>query len=93
MIENVEDHEKMPVRKFFNNTFDTLINDAIFALLKKQRKSQNPQYFTMQGSIRFVAEFLQNNLPDNELENMSEEESNVEEGADEEEANQEWFYK
>jgi hypothetical protein len=35
MIENKDDHEKMPVRKFFNNTFDTLINDAIFALLKK----------------------------------------------------------
>lgn len=81
MIENKEDHEKMPVRKFFNNTFDTLINDAIFALLKKQRKSNNPQFFTMQGSIRFVAQFLQENLPENELENMSEEseEPNAEE--------------
>jgi hypothetical protein len=28
----------------------------------------------MQGSIRFVAKFLQDNLPENELENMSEEE-------------------
>lgn len=35
MIENKDDHEKMPVRKFFNNTFGTLINDAIFALMKK----------------------------------------------------------
>jgi len=35
LIENKEDHEKMPVRKFFNNTFGTLLNDAIFALMKK----------------------------------------------------------
>ena len=30
VIERSEDHEKMPVRKFFNNTFNTLLNDAIF---------------------------------------------------------------
>ena len=36
LIEEKEDHEKMPVRKFFNNTFGTLLNDAIFALMKKQ---------------------------------------------------------
>jgi CRISPR/Cas system CSM-associated protein Csm3 (group 7 of RAMP superfamily) len=35
LIEDKEDHEKMPVRKFFNNTFGTLLNDAIFALMKK----------------------------------------------------------
>ena len=34
-IEDKEEHEKMPVRKFFNNTFGTLLNDAIFALMKK----------------------------------------------------------
>jgi len=55
MIEDKDDHEKMPVRKFFNNTFDTLINDAIFALMKKQSKSKSPQILTMQGSIKFVA--------------------------------------
>ena len=36
LIEDPNDHEKMPVRKFFNNTFGTLLNDAIFALMKKQ---------------------------------------------------------
>ena len=40
MIEDKDDHEKMPVRKFFNNTFKTLLNDAIFALIKKQSKSK-----------------------------------------------------
>ena len=55
MIEDKDDHEKMPVRKFFNNTFDTLINDAIFNLMKRQSKSKNNQIRTMQGSIKFVA--------------------------------------
>ena len=43
MIEDKEEHEKMPVRKFFNNTFGTLLNDAIFALMKKQVKSKSNQ--------------------------------------------------
>lgn len=42
MIEDKDEHQKMPVRKFFNNTFGTLLNDAIFALMKKQNKSKNP---------------------------------------------------
>ena len=41
LIEDKEEHQKMPVRKFFNNTFNTLLNDAIFALMKKQKKSKN----------------------------------------------------
>jgi len=36
MIEDRDEHQKMPVRKFFNNTFDASINDAIFALMKRQ---------------------------------------------------------
>ena len=35
LVENKEDHQKMPVRKFFSNTFGSLLNDAIFALMKK----------------------------------------------------------
>ena len=38
-IENTEKNEKMPVRKFFNNTFDQLLNDAIFALQKTKSKA------------------------------------------------------
>ena len=56
----------MPVRKFFYNTFGTLLNDAIFALIKKQKKSSNKQIITTQGSIRFVAHYLQDNLPESE---------------------------
>jgi hypothetical protein len=35
LIEDPNEHQKMPVRKFFMNTFGTLLNDAIFALTKK----------------------------------------------------------
>ena len=38
-IENTDKNEKMPVRKFFNNTFDQLLNDAIFALQKTKFKA------------------------------------------------------
>lgn len=55
LIEDKDEHKKMPVRKFFNNTFGTLLNDAIFELIKKQRKSTNNSILTMQGSIKFVA--------------------------------------
>ena len=74
LIEKPEDHEKMPVRKFFNNTFNTLLNDAIFQLKKKQEKTKNKELFTMQGQVRFVAFFLQDHLPDNEANADSEEE-------------------
>ena len=35
LIEDKDEHKKMPVRKFFNNTFGTLLNYAIFELTKK----------------------------------------------------------
>lgn len=86
MIESKDDHEKMPVRKFFNNTFDTLINDALFALMKKQRKSNSNSILTMQGSIRFVSQYLLDNLPENEREEASDEEEDEDEQDEDEEA-------
>lgn len=69
LIENKDNHKKMPVRKFFNNTFGTLINDALFALKKKQSKEPaNEVIFTKKGSIKFVALYLLENLPENERE-------------------------
>jgi hypothetical protein len=35
LIEDKDKTKKLPVRKFFNNTFGTILNDAIFALKKK----------------------------------------------------------
>ena len=49
LIEKPEDHEKMPVRKFFMNTFGSLLDDAIFNLRKKQQKSKSKEFLTMQG--------------------------------------------
>ncbi len=70
MIENNENQSaEMPVRKFYNNTFNTLLNRAIFALIKKQQ--QNPtetQYFTTEGMVKFVAFQLLDSPPDGELE-------------------------
>ena len=70
-----EDPYTMPVRKFYNNTFDDLANRAIFSLLKKQM--QNPEemeYFTTEGMIKFVAFQLLDSPPDGEIDqkNMDE---------------------
>jgi len=81
LIEEKEDHEKMPVRKFFNNTFGTLLNDAIFALMKKQQKSKSNAIFTMQGSVKFVSQYLVDHLPESETVGESEEEAEETEDA------------
>jgi hypothetical protein len=59
----------MPVRKFFNNVFGTILNDGIFALLKKQSKEKNnTKIFTVRGSIKFLANYIKENMPDHERE-------------------------
>ena len=63
-----ESMENMPVRKFYNNTFNTLLNRAIFALTKKQTQNPNDmQYFTKEGMIKFVAFQLLDSPPDGEI--------------------------
>ena len=67
LLDNKSSQKKMPVRKFFNNTFGTILNDALFALKKKQSKElDNLEIFTKKGSIKFVALYLLDNLPQNE---------------------------
>ena len=57
----------MPIRMFYRNTFNNLINTAIFELKKKQNNDQNnADLFTKEGSIKFVASYLMDNLPDGE---------------------------
>ena len=71
LVESSDDEksENMPVRKFYNNTFNTLLNRAIFALTKKQSQYPNERdYFTTQGMIKFVAQELLTNPPDAEAE-------------------------
>ena len=35
ILEDKDEHKKMPVRKFFMNSFSYLLNNAIFELTKK----------------------------------------------------------
>ena len=66
---NEEMAAEMPVRKFYNNTFSTLLNRAIFLLTKKQAQNQNnPEFFTKEGMIKFVAFQLLDGPPDGEME-------------------------
>jgi glutamyl-tRNA reductase len=72
LLDNVQEKDNkgikhMPVRMFYRNTFNNLINTAIFELKKKQGKDQNnADLFTKEGSIKFVATYLMDNLPDGE---------------------------
>lgn len=66
----------MPVRKFYNNTFSTLLNRAMFTLHKKQMQNpENPEFFTTQGMIKFVAFQLLDQPPDGEIEQRVDEDS------------------
>ena len=59
---------KMPVRKFFNNTFDTLLNQAFFKLKIDQEKHQDRnEFFTTEGQIKLIAFHLLDNLPEGEI--------------------------
>jgi hypothetical protein len=68
MIKHAEDKDKnvkMPVRKFFNNTFGKLLNDAIFALQKEQsNQTEMSDLFTHEGMVKSVAFHMLDNLPD-----------------------------
>lgn len=68
LIEEKDDVHKMPVRKFFNNTFGTLLNDAIFELKNEQTKRPNDaEFFTVEGQVKYVAFKLLDGLPEGEM--------------------------
>ena len=67
--ETQNNYANMPVRKFYNNTFNTLLNRAIFNLTKKQTQQPGSRdYFTTEGMIKYVAFQLLDNPPEGELE-------------------------
>jgi len=71
LVEDKDKRKKMNVRKFFNNTFGQVLNNAMFQLKKRQAREQdNEELFSHQGSIKFVAQYLQANLPEGELQNL-----------------------
>ena len=68
MAETKDKNNNMPVRKFFQNTFENRLNDAIFALKRKQGKeTESKELFTHQGQIKFIADYLIEKVPDGEL--------------------------
>ena len=68
LVEDKDKNQKMPVRKFYNNTFGTLLNHAFFELqLKKEKNPDENEFFTTEGQIKFLAFFLLDNLPDGEI--------------------------
>lgn len=63
-------NQKMPARKFYNNTFGQILNDAIFALKKRQMKSTGEEAAELQyhqGQIKFVADYILNKIPAGEM--------------------------
>lgn len=69
-LEKKEKNQKMPVRKFYNNSFGQILNDAIFALKKKQLKSTGEEAAELQyhqGQIKFVADYILGKLPAGEM--------------------------
>jgi UTP:GlnB (protein PII) uridylyltransferase len=63
----------MPVRKFFDNTFGNLLNDALFKLQKQQsREPDNEEIFTKEGMIKIVGMYVIENLPEAETRAMEE---------------------
>ena len=58
---------KMPVRKFFDNTFENLLNDALFALQKDQlRHPEKDEIFLKGGMVKAVAQYIFDHPPDAE---------------------------
>lgn len=70
MLQNIEDKKencKMPVRKFFNNTFGIMLNDALYELQKRKEKDfDKPELWTHEGMIKLVAFHMLDRLPEEE---------------------------
>jgi len=76
-LEEKGKNAKMPVRNFYDNTFGQILNDAIFALKRRQTKSTGEEHIELQhhqGQIKFVADFILNKLPAGEMTVIEDEE-------------------
>lgn len=62
---NPKARAKMPVRQYFTNTFGNILNDAMYELQRKQNKfPDKDEYFTVEGSIKYIADHILDNLPE-----------------------------
>lgn len=64
-MNNIEDkkikNSIISVRSYLNRTIGELLNNALYELeIKRERNPENEELFTAHGSIRFIADFLQN---------------------------------
>ena len=76
-LDSKSKNAKMPVRNFYDNTFGQILNDAIFALKRRQTKSTGEEHIELQhhqGQIKFVADFILNKLPAGEMTVIEDEE-------------------
>ena len=68
LVEDPDSNQKMPVRRFYDNTFKQSLNRAIFQLKKEQMKNPDvEEYFTCEGMVKCVAFYMQEDLPEGEL--------------------------
>ena len=71
---------KMPARKFYNNTFDQILNDALFSLKKRQSKATGDEALELQyhqGQVKFVASYILDKLPSGEMTVIDDEEDST----------------
>lgn len=61
--------QKMPVKKYVENTFGDILNDAMYELQRKQYKfPEEENFFSTEGTISFIAKHILENLPEWEKE-------------------------
>lgn len=67
-IEQTGTAGKMPVQRYFTNTFGEILTHALYELQRKQIKNPDQQqYFTEQGIISYIAGYITENMPEAEL--------------------------
>ena len=71
LVEDPSQNQKMPVRRFYDNTFKQRLNSAFFQLKKEQAKNPDvSEYFTAEGMVKCVAFYLFEDLPEGEVMNQ-----------------------
>lgn len=66
-MESDEGKKHFPVRAYIQNTFGSLLNDALYELQRTRGKCPECQeLLTVKGSAKYIGEYLIKNLPANE---------------------------
>jgi len=66
-MESDEGKKHFPVRAYVQNTFGSLLNDALYQLERTRGKHPELEELkTVKGSVKYIGEYLIKNLPANE---------------------------